>query len=110
VLIEHYGGKFPMWLAPEQVKVLPITDDQLAYAEGVVQELRDHDLRVSIDRRSERIGAKIRLARNERVPFMVVVGAKEQETGSVTLRDRDGNQQPMALDALAAHLGEQCKR
>ncbi len=110
VLVEHYGGKFPMWLAPEQVKVLPITDAQIEYAERVVQVLREHDLRVGIDCRPERIGAKIRMARNERVPFMVVVGAKEQETESVTLRDRDNNQAPMALGALAAHLCEQCKR
>jgi threonyl-tRNA synthetase len=110
VLIEHYGGKFPMWLAPEQVKVLPITDAQLDYAEQVLQRLRESDLRVGVDRRPERIGAKIRQARNERVPFMAVVGAKEQETDSVTLRDRDGNQQAMTLDALAVYLREQSKQ
>ena len=107
VLIEHYEGKFPFWLAPEQVKVLPITDEQLGYAEEVVSKLREKDLRVGLDRRSERIGAKIRLARNERVPYMVVVGGQEAEQGTVTLRSRDGSQEAMPVADLVARLTDE---
>jgi len=107
VLIEHYGGKFPLWLAPEQVKVLPITDDQLGYAETVLGRLRDADIRAEVDRRSERIGAKIRLARNERVPYMAVVGAKEMESECVTLRDREGDQKTVSLNSMIETLVEQ---
>jgi len=110
VLVEHYGGKFPMWLAPEQVKVLPITDDQLAYAEQVAEALRRADLRVAVDRRSERIGAKIRLARNERVPYMIIVGKEEQESQTVALRGRDGEQTVMALDVAIARLREEVEK
>ncbi|MBT3193833.1 MAG: threonine--tRNA ligase [Verrucomicrobia bacterium] len=104
VLVEHYGGKFPMWLAPEQIKVLPITDDQLEYADQIAAQLREQDFRVAVDRRSERIGAKIRLARNERVPYMMILGGNEQESQTVALRGRDGEQTTMALDAAMAQL------
>jgi threonyl-tRNA synthetase len=104
VLIEHYAGKFPMWLAPEQVKVLSITDEQLDYANEVTALLRGKDLRVGLDARSERIGAKIRLARNERVPYMVVVGGQEADQRTVTLRSRDGEQETMGLDELVERL------
>ncbi len=107
VLVEHYGGKFPLWLAPEQIKVLPITDDQIGYADEVADALRQQDFRVAVDRRSERIGAKIRLARNERVPYMIVVGAQEQEAGTVALRGRDGEQTVMALDEVITRLQQE---
>ena len=110
VLVEHYGGKFPMWLAPEQIKLLPITDDQLEYAEQVSEALRQNDLRVAVDRRSERIGAKIRLARNERVPYMMILGANEQESQTVALRGRDGEQVVMALDEAIAHLCKEAQK
>jgi threonyl-tRNA synthetase len=109
VLIEHYGGKFPLWLAPEQIRVLPITDDQLDYADGVVEKLRALDFRVTIDRRPERIGGKIRVARNDRVPYMIIVGADEQSAGTVALRGRDGEQDVMALDAVVERLREELK-
>ncbi len=104
VLVEHYGGKFPLWLAPEQIKVLPITDDQLEYADQVAEALRVQDFRVAVDRRSERIGAKIRMARNERVPYMIVVGAKEQEDQTVAMRGRDGEQIVMGLEEAITRL------
>lgn len=110
VLIEHYGGKFPYWLAPEQVRVLPISEIQLDYAEKVADQLRSRDIRVSVDRRDERIGAKIRLARNERLPYMIIVGAGEQESGTVTLRDREGEQEEMSMDALLHRLEQEEKR
>jgi threonyl-tRNA synthetase len=104
VLIEHYGGKFPLWLAPEQIKVLPISDEQLDYAESIADSLRRKDIRVAVDSRPDRIGAKIRLARNERVPYMAIVGKEEVENGTVSLRGRDGSQVVMALDELIAKL------
>jgi len=110
VLVEHYGGKFPMWLAPEQVKILPITDDQLDYADTVADALRQADFRVAIDRRSERVGAKIRLARNERVPYMMILGGKEQEGGTVALRGRDGEQEVMSLEAALERLGAEAEK
>ncbi len=104
VLVEHYGGKFPLWLAPEQVKVLPITDDQLEYADQVAETLRAADFRVAVDRRSERIGAKIRVARNERVPYMIILGGNEQESQTVALRGRDGEQEVMSLETAMEQL------
>ena len=104
VLIEHYGGKFPLWLAPEQIKVLPISDEQLDYAESIAESLRSKDIRVAVDSRPDRIGAKIRLARNERVPYMAIVGKEEVENGTVSLRGRDGSQVVMAPDELIAKL------
>ena len=104
VLVEHYGGKFPLWLAPEQVKVLPITDDQLEYADEIAETLRAADFRVAVDRRSERIGAKIRVARNDRVPYMMILGGNEQESQTVALRGRDGEQEVMSLEAAMARL------
>jgi len=110
VLVEHYGGKFPLWLAPEQIRVLPITDEQLDYADGVADRLRALDFRVTADRRSERIGAKIRVARNDRVPYMIIVGPEELAAGTVALRGRDGEQVVMALDVVVERLREELKQ
>ena len=104
VLVEHYGGKFPLWLAPEQVKILPISDDQLEYAEQIAATLRENDFRVSVDSRSERVGAKIRLARNERVPYMMILGGDEVQNSTVSLRGRDGEQNVMTLDDVIEKL------
>jgi len=109
VLIEHYGGKFPLWLAPEQVRVLPITDDQLDYADGLAAQLRAQDFRVTVDRRSERIGGKIRVARNDRVPYMLIVGAEEQAAGTAVMRGRDGEQDGLTPDAIVGRLQEELK-
>jgi threonyl-tRNA synthetase len=86
VLIEHYAGNFPLWLAPVQVKVLPITDSQMDYAGDIVERLKKDNIRAVWDRRSEKIGAKIRDAELEKVPYMFIVGAKEQQAGSVSMR------------------------
>ncbi len=88
ILIEHFAGKFPTWLAPVQVKVLPISDKFADYAEEVKKELEANDIRVEIDHRSEKIGYKIREARNERVPYMVVIGEKEETEKTISLRSR----------------------
>jgi threonyl-tRNA synthetase len=88
VLIEHYAGAFPLWLAPVQVAVLPITDRINAYAEGVARELREAGLRVELNTKSEKIGAKIRDAQLQKVPFMLVLGDREMEQGNVAVRER----------------------
>jgi threonyl-tRNA synthetase len=88
VLIEHYGGAFPLWLAPVQVAVLPITDRINEYAENIVRELRTAGLRVESNLRSEKIGAKIRDAQLQKVPFMLVLGDREMEQNVVAVRER----------------------
>jgi len=89
LLIEHFEGKFPTWLAPEQVRVLPISEKTLETAEAVTAKLADAGVRVTIDRSSDKIGAKIRLSRLDRVPYMLVIGAREEEEGTVSVRHRD---------------------
>ncbi len=88
VLIEHYAGAFPMWLAPVQVAVLPITDRVNEYAEELARELREAGFRVEANLRSEKIGAKIRDAQLQKVPFMLVLGDREMEQKTVAVRER----------------------
>ena len=88
LLIEKYAGAFPAWLAPTQVKVLPISDNQLDYAKGVVAKLKAAGMRVELDDRNEKIGYKIREAQLEKVPYMLVIGDKEVEAGAVAVRSR----------------------
>ena len=88
ILIEHYAGAFPAWIAPVQVKILPITDRNIDYAKKLAAQLRDLDVRVEVDERSEKIGYKIREAQMEKVPFMLVLGDKEEETDAVAVRVR----------------------
>lgn len=99
VLIEHYAGAFPMWLAPVQIAVLPITDRINEYAEKVAQELRSAGLRVDVNVRNDKIGAKIRDAQLQKVPFMLVLGDREMEQGQVAVRERTkGDIGAMSLD------------
>jgi threonyl-tRNA synthetase len=101
VLIEHYGGAFPMWLAPVQVAVLPITDRVNEYAENVAAELRRQGLRVETNLRGEKIGAKIRDAQLQKIPFMLVIGDREMEQNQVAVRERvKGDIGVMSLDAF----------
>ena len=88
ILIEHFAGMFPTWLAPVQVKVLPISEKFVDYAEKVKGQLEAANIRVELDNRDEKIGYKIREARNERVPYMLVVGEKDMEADKVSLRSR----------------------
>jgi threonyl-tRNA synthetase len=109
-LIEHYGGAFPTWLAPVQVMVLPIADAQLDYARGVVQQLRRCRVRVELDDRSERVGRKIAEAQARKVPYMLVIGRREAESGEVSVRNRAGEQatEPLSefLSRLLAEIAE----
>ncbi len=92
-LIEHYAGNFPVWLSPEHVRVIPITDAQNEYANQIVQQLRDQGIRVSADISAQRMNAKIRSAQLMKVPYMLVVGENEMKANQVSLRVRDGSQQ-----------------
>lgn len=88
ILIEHYAGAFPVWIAPVQVKILPITDRNVNYAKKLAATLKEFDVRVEVDERSEKIGYKIREAQMEKVPFMLVLGDKEEDAGAVAVRVR----------------------
>jgi threonyl-tRNA synthetase len=90
-LIEHYAGAFPVWLAPVQATLIPITDDQITYAESVADSLSEHHLRVEVDAGRDRMQAKIRNAQLQRVPFMLVIGKREAEAGTVSVRARTGD-------------------
>ncbi len=99
ILIEHYAGAFPTWLAPVQVKVLNITDKQSNYAEKIVEQLKSKDVRVEFDDRNEKIGYKIREAQLQKIPYMLIIGDKEVESNSVGVRSRtDGDLGAMKLD------------
>jgi len=86
-LIEHYAGNFPLWLAPEQVRVLPFGDDQIDFAKEVVSELRKHEVRVSLDTTSDKIGARIRRAETDKVHTILLIGQREQEAGKLAVRE-----------------------
>ena len=106
ILTEHYAGKFPTWLAPVQVKVLPVSEKSMEYAKEVYQKLRDAKIRVELDERDEKIGYKIREAQQVgRVPYMLVIGAKEVEENNISVRNRDTNQTvTMSLDDFIAQV------
>jgi threonyl-tRNA synthetase len=89
VLIEHYAGAFPLWLAPVQAIVLPIADRHAPYAEQVREELEKAGFRVKVDTRNEKTGYKIREAQLQKIPYMLIVGDREVESGGVSVRSRD---------------------
>src|SRR6185295_7004940 len=90
ILIEHYAGAFPTWLAPVQARVLAITDRQESYAQALAEQLRAAGLRAEADIRNEKVGFKIREAEKEKIPYMLVVGDREMEAGTVSVRGRSG--------------------
>ena len=105
-LTEHFGGAFPVWLAPEQVQVIPVMPELDEYAESVNRRLLDEGLRSSVDLGDGRLGAKVRTAVTRKVPLILVVGRREAEEGTVTVRDRSGQETAMSLDAFVAHATE----
>ena len=108
ILTEHYAGKFPIWLAPVQVKVLPVSEKTLDYARGVAEKLEDAGVRVVLDESNEKIGYKIRQAQQvDRVPYMLVLGAKEAEAGTVSVRDRKGETTTMSADEFLNSVKEE---
>ncbi|MBQ3365406.1 MAG: threonine--tRNA ligase [Acidaminococcaceae bacterium] len=105
ILIEHYAGSFPVWMAPNQVRVMPITDKQQAYAREINDKLFALGYRTQLDDRNEKIGKKIREAQVQKVPFMLIVGEKEAETGTVAVRQRHGGDLgAMSLDDFIARM------
>jgi threonyl-tRNA synthetase len=110
-LLEHYAGNFPVWLSPEQVRVIPITDGQNEYANGIVKQLRDNGIRAHADVSAQRMNAKIRQAQLMKVPYMLVVGENEMNAGQVSLRVRDGSQQNnIPLDEFMARAKDRIAR
>ena len=108
VITEHFGGAFPAWLTPVQVKVLPVTDRAAEYADGIAKALDDAGFRVEVDHRSEKLGYKIREAQTMKIPYMVVVGDKDMENHTVSIRHRTGEDLgAMSLDAFTALLKEE---
>lgn len=105
ILIEHFAGKFPLWLSPVQVKILPISDKFIGYVKEIQSHLQKEGLRCEIDGRSEKIGFKIRTAQLEKVPYMLIAGEKEVKAGSVSVRRRDGGDLgSMTIDSLLEAL------
>ncbi len=108
VLIEHYAGAFPLWLAPVQVAVLPITDRINEYAENIAAELREAGFRVEANLKSDKIGAKIRDAQLQKIPYMLVLGDKELEEQTVAVRERkNGDIGAMSLAEFKEMITEQ---
>lgn len=110
ILIEHFAGKFPTWLAPVQVKVLPISDRFNNYCDEVVKQFNENGIRVEIDQRNEKIGYKIREARNERVPYIVIIGEKEEGEGNISLRSRkNGDEGSINVKDLIDRINNEIK-
>jgi threonyl-tRNA synthetase len=111
VLIEHFAGAFPLWLAPEQVRVIPVSEKSAAYAEAVKAKLEAAGLRVGIDQAAEKLGAKIRTAQLELIPMMAVCGPRDEAAGTISLRDRlDGDLGAMSLEAAIERLRDENAR
>ncbi len=110
VLIEHYAGAFPLWFAPIQARILNITDDQSEYCKKVYNQLRKAGIRIEKDLRNEKLNYKIREAQMDKIPYMLIIGEKEKENGTVTVRMRDGkNLPPMSVNDFTAKVLEECQ-
>ncbi|MFB6182498.1 MAG: His/Gly/Thr/Pro-type tRNA ligase C-terminal domain-containing protein, partial [Candidatus Nanohaloarchaea archaeon] len=103
VMIEHFGGSFPTWLAPEQVRILPVTDENIEYAEEIKQKLSE--FRVEIEDRSWTVGKKIQAAHDDNVPYMIIVGDDEEESENISVRDRKENEEKdIEIERFKEHL------
>jgi threonyl-tRNA synthetase len=108
ILIEHYAGAFPLWLAPVQVEVCPVSEKVAEYAKHVTETLKRHNLRVHLDDRNEKLPAKIRDAQLQKIPYMLVVGPKEAEAGTVSVRHRsNGDLGPKPLAEVVESLRQE---
>jgi len=115
VLIEHCAGKFPLWLNPDQVKILPVSDKFNNYAQSVSNKLKIYDIRALVDERSEKVGRKIRDAEVEKMPYMLIVGEEEEKNGTVSVRKQgDGDKGSIKIEAFAklieTEINEELKR
>ena len=107
ILVEHYAGAFPVWLAPVQVALLPVTDRANVYADGLAAKLKDQGFRVEIDKRNEKVNFKIREAQLQKVPYMLVIGDREVDAGTVSVRNRrHGDLGAKPFDEFVALLSE----
>ena len=111
LLIEHYAGAFPVWLAPVQVKIIPVADRHLDYARKLEGEFKNKGIRVEVDDRSERMNLKIRQAQLEKIPYMAIVGDKEEADNTVSVRQRSGEQLPTQsyadfLEAISQEIAD----
>ena len=110
ILIEHFSGAFPLWLSPEQVRILPVSEKFSEYGRGVESELKSHGLRVSGDYRPEKVGYKIREAQLEKIPYMLVVGEREAAEGKVAVRLRSGKDLgAMALETFIKRIRDEAE-
>jgi len=110
-LIEHYGGAFPLWLAPEQVRILPITDKHIDYARQVGAKLSTYGIRLEVDTRNEKTGYKIREAQVNKIPYMIIVGDKEIEYNTISVRSREkGDEGEMVLEKFIERLFEEIRK
>ncbi len=109
VLIEHFGGNFPTWLAPEQVRILPMNDELLPYAETCLHQLKAKNIRAGIDKQSAKLGAKIRRAETDKIPHMIVIGKREAEEGKISLRSRSNPELdgPHSIEATVGLIAEE---
>jgi threonyl-tRNA synthetase len=108
ILVEHYAGAFPLWLAPVQVEILPVSEKVADYAKHVNETLKRHNIRVHLDDRNEKLPAKIRDAQMQKIPYMLVVGAKEADAGTVSVRHRSkGDLGPKPLAEVIASLQQE---
>ena len=108
LLLEKYAGALPMWMAPEQIRFLPIGDEQVEYCKAIADKMADLGMRVTVDSRNEKIGYKIRNAQLEKVPYMLVIGEKEQTEGTVAVRSRKtGDMGAMSADEFITFAKEQ---
>jgi threonyl-tRNA synthetase len=110
ILIEHYGGAFPLWLAPKQVKIIPVGEKVHEYAETILTELRKEFIRTEIDARNETVGYKIREAQMQKIPLMIVIGEKELEAKTINVRTRDGKQKTIKLNEFIQETKEKIKK
>ena len=109
-LIEHYAGAFPVWLAPEQVRILSLTEKQVAYSEETAARLRTAGVRVVVDDSNEKLGNKIRKGRGERIPYLLVVGEREAEAGTVSVRRRSGDQEVLPIERFLENIQDEIER
>ena len=105
VLVEHYAGAFPAWLAPEQVRIVPVAQAFADYVDGVAAQLRARGVRVEVDHSDDRFGKKIRNAAKDKVPFTLIAGGEDEQAGAISFRFRDGAQtNGVPVDEAVAHI------
>ena len=111
VLIEHTGGRFPLWLTPDQVAVLPISEKYNDYAKKIGEFLNNNDIRALIDDRNETIGKKIRENEIKRIPYLLIVGEKEEQSGTVSVRRQgEGDKGSMTVEDFAGMIGDEVNK